>query len=152
MPRFLIVLPRGVLTSGSDEVLIVPLSFSLIDVKYRNETRGIVLELASEMSMPAEEKRISLAELYCADEVFTTGIMGEVNMCTIVAFEPNKISRDVVALPEVRAQLPFKFIAYNKLHPCHKSFHKYLKCGTNGGHHVVSPPLAFHAANAGIHH
>lgn len=43
--------------------------------------RGIVLELASDvLSIPTEERRVTLVEFYCADEVFTTGTMGEVSL------------------------------------------------------------------------
>ena len=40
-------------------------------------TRQMILDIASEESIPAREKNISLTELYTADEVFTTGTMGE---------------------------------------------------------------------------
>jgi branched-chain amino acid aminotransferase group I len=40
-------------------------------------TRGIILELATNNGIKAYEKNISLHELYNADEVFTTGTMGE---------------------------------------------------------------------------
>ena len=40
-------------------------------------TRGIVLEIAGAAGIPAFERRVSLTELYAADEVFTTGTMGE---------------------------------------------------------------------------
>lgn len=40
-------------------------------------TRGLVLELATELGIPSQEKNISLTELYSADEVFCTGTMGE---------------------------------------------------------------------------
>lgn len=40
-------------------------------------TRGLVMEIASENEMKISEKDISLTELYNADEVFTTGTMGE---------------------------------------------------------------------------
>ncbi|CAN0333804.1 unnamed protein product [Ascophyllum nodosum] len=39
--------------------------------------RSIVLDLASELSIPVEERRITLMELYCADEVLTVGTMEE---------------------------------------------------------------------------
>jgi len=39
-------------------------------------TRGTVLELAKELDIPAEVRRLSLAEFHSADEVFTTGTMG----------------------------------------------------------------------------
>ncbi|CAM9144744.1 unnamed protein product [Ectocarpus sp. 6 AP-2014] len=42
-------------------------------------TRGLILELAAELGVLAEEKRVSLSELHCADEVFTTGTMGELS-------------------------------------------------------------------------
>ncbi len=40
-------------------------------------TRGIVLDLCREHGIPATEKRISPAEMYAADECFTTGTVGE---------------------------------------------------------------------------
>ena len=40
-------------------------------------TRGLVLDLARELAIPAGEKNLSLTEFYNADEVFTTGTMGE---------------------------------------------------------------------------
>ena len=40
-------------------------------------TRATVLELAKELNIPTEVRRISLAEFHSADEVFTTGTMGE---------------------------------------------------------------------------
>ncbi len=40
-------------------------------------TRGIVIGLCREHGIPVAEKRISLAEMYTADECFTTGTVGE---------------------------------------------------------------------------
>lgn len=40
-------------------------------------TRAKVLQLCADHQIPAEEKRLSLTEFYTADEVFTTGTMGE---------------------------------------------------------------------------
>jgi branched-subunit amino acid aminotransferase/4-amino-4-deoxychorismate lyase len=40
-------------------------------------TRATVLELAKELGIPTAVRRISLAEFHAADEVFTTGTMGE---------------------------------------------------------------------------
>jgi len=40
-------------------------------------TRGIILEIAGELDIKFKEKNISLSEFYNADEVFTTGTMGE---------------------------------------------------------------------------
>ena len=40
-------------------------------------TRRLVLEMCAEHDLPHAEKRLSLTEFYTADEVFTTGTMGE---------------------------------------------------------------------------
>ncbi len=40
-------------------------------------TRGVVLDLASEDGIQVTERNVSLTEVYTADEVFTTGTMGE---------------------------------------------------------------------------
>ncbi|MEO1448427.1 MAG: aminotransferase class IV [Bacteroidota bacterium] len=42
-------------------------------------TRALVMRLAQENGIPLEERRISLAEFHAADEVFTTGTMGELS-------------------------------------------------------------------------
>jgi branched-chain amino acid aminotransferase len=40
-------------------------------------TRQMVLDICREHAIPAEERNLSLTELYTADEVFTSGTMGE---------------------------------------------------------------------------
>jgi branched-chain amino acid aminotransferase len=40
-------------------------------------TRGTVIRIANELNIPIIERNISIAEFYNADEVFTTGTMGE---------------------------------------------------------------------------
>lgn len=42
-------------------------------------TRGVVLEIAEELAIPTVVKNLSLTEFYSADEVFTTGTMGELS-------------------------------------------------------------------------
>jgi len=41
-------------------------------------TRSVVLEIARDESIPHEVRRVSPSELHAADEVFTTGTMGEI--------------------------------------------------------------------------
>lgn len=40
-------------------------------------TRGLIIELCEENGIPVKETNLSLVEFYTADEVFTTGTMGE---------------------------------------------------------------------------
>jgi branched-subunit amino acid aminotransferase/4-amino-4-deoxychorismate lyase len=40
-------------------------------------TRRMILDICAAQSIPAAECRLSITELYCADEVFTSGTMGE---------------------------------------------------------------------------
>jgi protein-lysine N-methyltransferase EEF2KMT len=47
-------------------------------------TRATVIELAKELHIPCEIRRISLAEFHAADEVFTTGTMGELTPVTMI--------------------------------------------------------------------
>lgn len=56
-----------------DEILYTPHA----DACLPGITRGVVLEIASELDLQIEEKNVSLTELYTADEVFVTGTMGE---------------------------------------------------------------------------
>ncbi len=45
-------------------------------------TRDVVLELAREAELPLEVRNVSLSEVYAADEMFTTGTMGELTPVT----------------------------------------------------------------------
>jgi branched-chain amino acid aminotransferase group I len=40
-------------------------------------TRGVVLRMAAENNIPHQERNITIAEIYSADELFTSGTMGE---------------------------------------------------------------------------
>jgi branched-subunit amino acid aminotransferase/4-amino-4-deoxychorismate lyase len=40
-------------------------------------TRATVMDIVRSLGLQLVERRISLAEFHCADEVFTTGTMGE---------------------------------------------------------------------------
>jgi len=56
-----------------DGVLLTPYADSCLP----GLTRQMILDIAAREKMPAKEKNLSLTELYTADEVFTTGTMGE---------------------------------------------------------------------------
>ena len=60
-------------------------------------TRGLVLELAHEISNPCIEKNISLTELYSADMIFCTGTMGE--LTPIIELD----GRDTRPTPEAKS-------------------------------------------------
>jgi branched-subunit amino acid aminotransferase/4-amino-4-deoxychorismate lyase len=47
-------------------------------------TRETVLILAQELGIKTEVRRVSLAEFHAADEVFTTGTMGELTPVTMI--------------------------------------------------------------------
>jgi branched-subunit amino acid aminotransferase/4-amino-4-deoxychorismate lyase len=47
-------------------------------------TRGSVITLAKELGIPCEVRRVSLAEFHAAEEVFTTGTMGELTPVTMI--------------------------------------------------------------------
>ena len=47
-------------------------------------TRGVVMELADQHGIPWREKRLSISEVYAADEMFVTGTMGEITPVTEV--------------------------------------------------------------------
>jgi branched-chain amino acid aminotransferase len=54
-------------------------------------TRSVVLELARQNGIPALERTLSLTEVYIADEVFTTGTMGE--LTPVLEVDGRKIGR-----------------------------------------------------------
>ena len=47
-------------------------------------TRGTILNICKKHGIPAEEARLSLAEFYSADFVFTTGTMGELTKVSAI--------------------------------------------------------------------
>ncbi len=47
-------------------------------------TRGLVIDLCRKNDIPILEKRLSLTEFYTADEVFTTGTMGELTRVRMI--------------------------------------------------------------------
>ena len=47
-------------------------------------TRETILILAKEIGLPTEVRRVSLAEFHAADEVFTSGTMGELTPVTLI--------------------------------------------------------------------
>ncbi len=53
-------------------------------------TRGLIIQLCEEKDIPIFEKDISVTELYNADEVFTTGTMGE--LARVVEIDKRKIA------------------------------------------------------------
>lgn len=55
-------------------------------------TRGLTIKLCKENNIPIFEKDISVTELYNADEVFTTGTMGE--LARVVEIDKRKITNN----------------------------------------------------------
>ena len=51
-------------------------------------TRGLVLELCAKHQIPHAERRLSTTEFYTADEVFTTGTMGELTQVVEIDGRP----------------------------------------------------------------
>lgn len=84
-------------------------------------TRGVVLDIARRNDIPVEEARISIAEMYSADEVFITGTMGELVPVLNIdgrSFEPGELTGTIQSyyldrtkrlgtpLPEFEGQTP----------------------------------------------
>lgn len=54
-------------------------------------TRGLIIDICRELSIPLEERNLSLTDFYNADVVFATGTMGEITPVTEI--DGRKISR-----------------------------------------------------------
>ncbi len=65
-------------------------------------TRGLVIDIAKEAGIHCEERNLSLTEFYSADEVFTSGTMGE--MTPVYEIDGRKIeaSSNERLLPKIR--------------------------------------------------
>lgn len=72
-------------------------------------TRATVLSLAEELDIAAVERRISLAEFHAADEVFTTGTMGELTPVVRIdgrAIGDGAVGKRTTQMRQAFAQLP----------------------------------------------
>ncbi len=56
-------------------------------------TRSVIFHLAAENRIPISEKRITLAEIYTAEEIFVTGTMGEIT--PVLQVDGRKISEGI---------------------------------------------------------
>ncbi|KAL7543719.1 hypothetical protein ACHAWF_007840 [Thalassiosira exigua] len=75
-------------TTGKDDGRLIPDDAVLVtpsaDHCLPGITRDAVLLLAEELGIATEVRRVSLSEFYSADEVFTTGTMGELTPVTTI--------------------------------------------------------------------
>ena len=63
-------------------------------------TRGLIIKICSENKIPIYEKNISVTELYNADQVFTTGTMGE--LAQVIEIDKRKIKNQGGILEEIK--------------------------------------------------
>jgi len=63
-------------------------------------TRGLIIKICSENKIPVHEKNISVTELYNADQVFTTGTMGE--LAQVIEIDKRKIKNQGGILEELK--------------------------------------------------
>ncbi len=75
-----------------DERLLTPRADSCLP----GVTRRVVLEIARGEGIPVAERNVSLSELYVADEVFTTGTMGE--LAPVLAIDGRRIGAGAAGL------------------------------------------------------
>lgn len=64
-------------------------------------TRGLIIELCKENKIPIFEKNISVTEFYNADQVFTTGTMGE--LAQVVEIDKRKINNNGMLLKKLKS-------------------------------------------------
>ena len=63
-------------------------------------TRGLIIGICSENNIPIFEKNISITEFYNADQVFTTGTMGE--LATVVEIDKREIKNKGEVLSKIQ--------------------------------------------------
>ena len=64
-------------------------------------TRGLIIEICKDNNIPILEQDISLAELYNAEEVFTTGTMGE--LARVIEIDKRKIENKGELLSQIQS-------------------------------------------------
>ncbi len=67
-------------------------------------TRGKVIEMANKLEIPLKERNISISEFYNADEVFTTGTMGELAEVSEIDGRTIQNTADNLILMELKAE------------------------------------------------
>ena len=63
-------------------------------------TRGLIIKICGENNIPIFEKNISITEFYNADQVFTTGTMGE--LATVIEIDKRKIKNKGNILSKIK--------------------------------------------------
>lgn len=66
-------------------------------------TRGLVLEIAAALDIPATERNLSTTEFYIADEVFVTGTMGELTAVKSIDGRAVKNKTGIELLPKIQS-------------------------------------------------
>ena len=59
-------------------------------------TRGLVIEICENNNIPVFEKDISITELYNADQVFTTGTMGE--LAKVIEIDNSSVRLKIITI------------------------------------------------------
>ena len=72
----------------------------LADACLPGVTRGLIIKICGENNIPIFEKNISVTEFYNADQVFTTGTMGE--LATVVEIDKREIKNKGEVLPKIQ--------------------------------------------------
>ncbi len=72
----------------------------LADACLPGVTRGLIIKICGENNIPIFEKNISITEFYNADQVFTTGTMGE--LATVVEIDKREIKNKGEVLPKIQ--------------------------------------------------
>lgn len=95
----------------SKNILYTPLA----DACLPGITRSIVIQLANELNITCKEKNISVAEFYNADEVFTTGTMGE--LTPVNEIDGRKIENKKNSEVRIKLHAAFKTLTQNSGEP-----------------------------------
>jgi branched-chain amino acid aminotransferase len=67
-------------------------------------TRSLVLDICRELGIPAQEKNLSLAEFYTADEAFASGTMGELTRIRAIDGRAIRNTSGMAVLPRIQAR------------------------------------------------
>mgnify|MGYP001339878783 FL=1 len=94
-----------------DNVILTPTTDSCLP----GLTRQMILEIAAEEGIPTQEKNLSLTDLYSADEVFTSGTMGEIT--PILKADGREIGKGEAGAMTKRIQKLYSSFAYKTGEP-----------------------------------
>lgn len=78
-------------------------------------TRSVIFRLAAEIQISIKEKRLTMSEIYNADEIFVTGTMGEIT--PVLSVDGRRIAEGIKGVMTTQIQKLYKNLTQSEGYP-----------------------------------